>query len=105
MLERMLTRCRTYSDAMIEEEEGTASSSSSDGNNNNSNAPHPPPEPTIVTFNSVVHAIARSGARDAGHLAEEAWDRMERCREECCAAERSSDWCYEGVLPNARTLA
>ena len=53
-----------------------------------------PCEPTIITYNSVLHAIAKSGTNDAGHLAEQVFEMM---------MDKSS--CSNGVHPNARTLA
>jgi len=54
-----------------------------------------PCEPTIITYNSVLHAIAKSGTNDAGHLAEKVFDMMNN--ETTSSSSR--------VHPNARTLA
>jgi len=54
-----------------------------------------PCEPTIITYNSVLHAIAKSGTNDAGHLAEQVFDMM---------MDKSSSFSNR-VHPNARTLA
>jgi len=69
--------------------------------------PPPPPEPSVITMNSALHAIARSGAADAGHLAEEVYRAMEGWRDECEIPDDGgpSSRFYRGVRPNARTLA
>lgn len=57
-----------------------------------------PCEPTIITYNSVLHAIAKSGTNDAGHLAEKVFDMMDiTCNETSSSSNR--------IRPNARTLA
>jgi len=92
ILDRMLDRCQQYLNVA-----GEAVSLS------------PPPEPTIITYNSVIHAIAKSGARDAGYLAEEAFARMEAWKNECDARNNGdgsiTTHCYRGVRPDPRTLA
>ncbi|KAL7478614.1 hypothetical protein ACHAW6_004373 [Cyclotella cf. meneghiniana] len=113
ILNRMLDRCQQYRDAMEE-----SSSSAAAGIESSSSAPLPPlapPEPNIITYNSVIHAIAKSGASEAGFYSESVFARMESWKEEC--DERNSKLretrngrdspreLYRGVLPNARTLA
>jgi len=58
-----------------------------------------PCEPTIITYNSVLHAIAKSGTNDAGHLAEEVFDMMMDNE----TTRHSSS--MNKVHPNERTLA
>lgn len=73
----------------------------------------PPPEPTIITFNSVIHAIAKSGVGNAGYMAEEVFTKMEEWHSQYRAQHNSQDDresveknpCYKGVAPDPRTLA
>ncbi|KAL7506201.1 hypothetical protein ACHAXN_003480 [Cyclotella atomus] len=93
LLYRMLNRCRQYRDS----ESGKLPKIAA------------PPEPNIITFNSVVHAIAKSGASDAGFLAEEVFDLMEAWKKECDERINKDGnqrgQVYRGVYPNAKTLA
>jgi pentatricopeptide repeat protein len=94
MLHRMLDRCRQYRDSEV----GVSSNIAA------------PPEPTVITFNSVVHAIAKSGATDAGFLAEDVFDLMEAWKKECDDktnkdGNERSQFQYRGVYPNAKTFA
>ncbi|KAL7543896.1 hypothetical protein ACHAXR_013419 [Thalassiosira sp. AJA248-18] len=117
ILMRMLDRCQKYLDII----------DSGDKEISSARLPPPPFEPTIITFNSVVHAIAKSGAKDAGHLAEEVFAKMDEWKNQCEQRQSrhgdasideelpatSIDFyspnkltkLYRGVLPNARTLA
>ncbi|KAL7459706.1 hypothetical protein ACHAWC_011914 [Mediolabrus comicus] len=88
ILDRMLDRCNKY----LEMNEGSSS-------------PLPPPEPTIITFNSAIHAIAKSGADGAGFMAEEIFSKMEDWKSRCNTRNSSHDGSYKGVEPNSRTLA
>lgn len=111
---RMLDRCRRYVDMFVMEDkyEDRVKSAVAKGL-----LPPPPCEPTVITMNSALHAVARSGAPDAGHWAEEVYLTMERWREECEGRRTSDDKVhstipdrmpsrlYRGVTPNARTLA
>jgi len=102
VLTRMLDRCQDYLDRV-------------ENDSNDDDLPSLPPcEPNIITFNSAIHAIAKSGARDAGHCAEGLFAKMDAWNEKC--AKRSKSDCYNptsnerthyyhGVQPNARTLA
>ncbi|KAL9185813.1 hypothetical protein ACHAXT_003590 [Thalassiosira profunda] len=104
---RMLDRCRGHL-ALLDEAEGGLELNA---------LPSPPCEPTIITYNSALHAIAKSGATDAGHLAEEMWATMDdwrnRCEERAAglssgaagAAFGKGAPAYKGTRPNARTLA
>ena len=94
-LDRMLDRCRKYANMTKDP-----------------SLPLPPPEPTIITFNSVIHAIAKSGAGSSGYMAEEVFSKMEDWYCQCRARHRSQDeqetdqnQCYNGVAPDPRTLA
>jgi pentatricopeptide repeat protein len=84
ILDRMIDRCRNYLNMK-----------------DDPSLPLPPPEPTIITFNSIIHAIAKSGADNAGHMAEEVFSKMEDWNIEC----KTQNRCYTGVSPNSRTLA
>jgi len=108
ILNRMIDRCKKYIIAF----EKVAT----DGTD--MKLPPPPPEPSIITYNSVIHAISKSGANDAGHLAEEVFSLMENWKNECEERNGGSDCAdykgngdndqsnfYIGVLPNVRTLA
>ena len=95
-LDRMLDRCRKYLDIVTKD----------------SSLPLRPPEPTIITFNSVIHAIAKSGAGSSGYMAEEVFSKMEDWYSQCRAHQSSQDEqesdknrCYSGVAPDPRTLA
>eukprot|EP00804_Cyclotella_cryptica_P017666 CCRYP_017138-RA/>CCRYP_017138-RA protein AED:0.39 eAED:0.39 QI:0/-1/0/1/-1/1/1/0/796 len=112
ILNRMLDRYQKYRDAI--DEDATAKA----GIDTSSSArlpPPAPPEPNIITYNSVIHAIAKSRASDAGFLSEEVFARMESWKKECDQRKsRPSELMhrreyqnelYHGVLPNARTLA
>lgn len=88
ILDRMLDRCNKY----LEMDKGSSSSL-------------PPPEPTIITFNSAIHAIAKSGADGAGFMAEEIFSKLEDWKSRCNTLNSSQDGCYKGVEPNSRTLA
>jgi pentatricopeptide repeat protein len=95
ILDRMLDRCRKY---LTMKEDPSL--------------PLPPPEPTIITFNSVIHAIAKSGADSAGFMAEEVFTKMEHWHRKCTLQSSSEDdqervenRCYKGVAPDPRTLA
>lgn len=96
ILNRMLDRCEKYI---------VLKDSSSD--ENASTALPPPPEPSVITFNSTLHAIAKSGAQDAGYYAEDAFLRMEEWTKERNHQGRAlPDKChYRGAIPNARTLS
>ena len=113
ILNRMLDRCRMYMDAL---DSSSKDRQHVEGVTNKRKLPPPPPEPTIITYNSVIHAISKSGARDAGHLAEEVFGIMEQWKNECDARTKDdkkgergtvgvTQHVYHGVLPNARTLA
>ncbi|KAL3783214.1 hypothetical protein ACHAW5_004684 [Stephanodiscus triporus] len=99
ILMRMLDRCRRYEGGVVGRIEDAGKTTSSSAA---TIAPPPPVEPSAITMNSAIHAIARSGSRDAGFLAEEVFLAMERWRDEC---EGGPSRFYRGVLPNARTLA
>ena len=95
-LDRMLDRCQDYLDMTRED----------------SSLPLAPPEPTIMTFNSTIHAIAKSGVGGAGYMAEEVFSKMEdwhrQCRERQISQEgeeNDKNRCYNGVAPDARTLS
>ena len=96
ILNKMLDRCEEYI-VLVD--------SSSD--ENASTALPPPPEPTVITFNSTLHAIAKSGAEEAGYYAEDVYLRMEEWTKERKHQGRvSPDKChYRGAIPNARTLS
>lgn len=72
MLLRMLDRCQNYVD-IIEREDGLTFMK----------LPPPPFEPTSITFNSTLHAIAKSRAPGAGHLAEQVSFKMHEWRDSC----------------------
>ncbi len=108
ILNRMIDRCKKYVIAFEKApSEGT-----------DMKLPPPPPEPSIITYNSVIHAISKSGANDAGHLAEEICSKMENWKNECDERNGGADFAddegaggsgqanfYSGVVPNVRTLA
>mmetsp|Transcript_362 Transcript_362/g.766 ORF Transcript_362/g.766 Transcript_362/m.766 type:complete len:1073 (+) Transcript_362:98-3316(+) len=89
-LDRMLDRCRKYLDMTKDP-----------------SLPLPPPEPTIITFNSTIHAIAKSGAGSSGYIAEEVFSKMEEWHSQCRVQNESDEnrSFYKGVAPDARTLA
>ncbi|KAL7555052.1 hypothetical protein ACHAWF_018646 [Thalassiosira exigua] len=125
ILIRMLERCKKYLDVLERDEKEMGSIK----------LPLPPFEPTIITFNSVIHAIAKSKSPDAGHLAEEAFAKMNDWKTQCDernsmhgSLDEATDSApsdgeelvlpspsettpgrlrgvYMGVLPNSRTLA
>ena len=115
ILDRMLDRCQKYL-TLVDNTTGNGEEELV------SSLPlRPPFEPTTITYNSVVHAIAKSGAKDAGHLSEEVLHKMEEWRALCedrrkvigeaeeegnspIKKKRITTY-YTGVLPNARTLA
>ena len=142
ILLRMINRCKRYIDTIDSLFLNNNSSSSNNGYENNENTtsssivtrvqtaiakgllPTPPCEPTIITMNSVIHAIARSNTTsDAGHLVEEVYRVMDQWSMECQERQRQQQmsfvdsghniqynnnnrvWLYQGVTPNARTLA
>lgn len=92
LLQRMLDRCRVYpADA---DKVGLSSRIA------------PPPEPSIITYNSVIHAIAKSRFIDGGFLAEEVFEQMEHWKKECDdGARQHQTRLYHGVMPNSRTFA
>jgi pentatricopeptide repeat protein len=102
ILNRILDRCRQYRDSWGNQKGGRKLSKIA-----------APPEPTIITYNSVIHAIAKSGATNAGFLAEEIFDHMEAWKKECDELNavssddksRRQTQLYHGVFPNSRTLA
>ena len=73
MLMRILDRCQNYVDIIEWEEDCTT----------HVKLPPPPFEPTSITFNSTIHAIAKSGAPGAGHLAEQVFFSMVEWRNSC----------------------
>eukprot|EP00984_Skeletonema_dohrnii_P014478 scaffold6088_cov140-Skeletonema_dohrnii-CCMP3373.AAC.16 len=89
-LDRMLDRCRKYLEMTKDP-----------------SLPLPPPEPTIITFNSAIHAIAKSGAGSSGYMAEEVFSKMEEWHSQCRAQNESDEnrLFYKGVAPDPRTLA
>ena len=102
ILTRMLDRCQKYLDLV-------------DNNEDNKKLPLSPYEPTTITYNSVIHAIAKSGANDAGYLAEEVFGKMDEWKNQCNERNEENSLdndsnskhvrVYHGVTPNARTLA
>jgi len=96
ILMRMLDRCRRYEGGVVGRFEDVGKTIT----------PPPPVEPSAITMNSAIHAIARSGSSDAGFLAEEVFHTMERWTDECegRAFDGRPSRFYRGVLPNARTL-
>jgi pentatricopeptide repeat protein len=95
ILDRMLDRCQKYLNMKVDP-----------------SSPLPPPEPTIITFNSVIHAIAKSGVESAGFMAEEVFSKMEQWYRKCRLQssfgknqENVINRCYKGVAPDPRTLA
>ena len=105
---RMLDRCRRYEDAIVGGFENGWEGTESPAARPPLPPPPPPPEPTAITMNSAMHAIARSGAADAGHLAEEVYRAMDGWRVECDKPDNDggpSSRFYRGVRPNTRTLA
>ena len=141
ILLRMINRCKRYIDTIDSLFLNNNNSSSNNGFENNEKntisiatrvltaiakglLPTPPCEPTIITLNSVIHAIARSNTTsDAGHLVEEVYRVMDQWSMECQERQRQQQmsfvdsghniqynnnnrvWLYQGVIPNARTLA
>eukprot|EP00956_Cyclotella_meneghiniana_P036967 scaffold133328_cov35-Cyclotella_meneghiniana.AAC.2 len=97
LLQRMLDRCREYS----------ANNADKIGVSRRV-VMASPPEPSIITYNSVIHAIAKSRSIDAGFLAEEVFDQMEQWKKECddnAQQQQHQTPLYHGVMPNSRTLA
>jgi pentatricopeptide repeat protein len=81
LLERMLSRCRTYH----ENRQGK-----------------PPPEPMVKTFNIVNNCWAKSDTLQAGQRAEQVYAAMQAWGKECKGLGLGSP--YHGCLPNSRSL-
>ena len=98
ILVRMLDRCRQYRDSASKDKKDASHVTNITA----------PPEPTIITYNSVIHAIAKSGAADAGFLAEDVFNQMEAWKKENdqkSDSNHQTSQIYHGVYPNSRTLA
>ena len=91
ILNKMLDRCEEFI-ILVEDE-------------NASTALPPPPEPSVITFNSTLHAIAKGGAHDAGYYAEDVYLRMEEWTKEIQGRVLPDQCHYRGAIPNARTLS
>ena len=111
ILQRMLHKCQNYIDMV-------ASSSDDDANSYNmkweEEMPPKPCEPSIITYNSVIHAISKSGTNDSGYLAEQVLDSMHEWKMKCDALNNNNSsssqvvvpvGLYKGVQPNSRTIA